>query len=444
MHRSKGPRVVRLTDRNVGSLSAIGQRRTDYTDHLLPGFVLRVSPSGHRSYCVVYGPRTAKTRFTIGWIGRITLAQAREKAREILAHAELGGDPHAERVEERRRAAASTLRLLSETFFIAKPRRRGGQWRPATEAIYRVAFDNYILPRFGNADPDGIKPQEVRLFLDGIARKVPTMANRVLEAFRRCYTWALSRGLVTTTPFVGVEKPSRERKAVRTYTNDEIRAMFAAIPGTELENLVPLIFHTATRSHETRAMRWSHVDLERALWKIPPQLAKTGEIVQQAHDIPLSKGAIAILKRIQQAQRAASVIGIKGADFVFPAPTREGYMDKPNKATNALKKALGVEDRGFLHHIRRTVSDRLKKDLGIAPWVVEALLGHAQERLAETYMPSSPLSWTRQAVDAWSDQLDMILKAATKKRRQNRRPSTRASSGRTKMPYPQAGRTGAA
>jgi integrase len=86
-------------------------------------------------------------------------------------------------------------------------------------------------------------------------------------------------------------------------TNDEIRAMLAAIQGTELEDLVPLIFHTATRSHETRAMRGSQVDLERAIWRIPPHLAKTGEVVQQEHDVPLSKGPVAILKRIQKRQR---------------------------------------------------------------------------------------------------------------------------------------------
>jgi integrase len=306
------------------------------------------------------------------------------------------------------------------SFFAAKPRKRGGQWRPATEAVYRIAFDNYILPRFGKADPDVIKPHEVRLFLDGIAKEVPTMANRVLEAFRRCYTWGLSRGLVTSTPFLGIEKPSQERKAVRTYTNDEIRAIFTSIPGMELEDLVPLIFHTATRSHETRAMRWSQVDLERAVWRIPPQLAKCGEVVQQAHDVPLSKGALTILRRIQRRQRTAAVVGIKAADFVFPAPTREGHMDKPNKSTAALKDVLRVEDRGFLHHIRRTVSDRLKKDLGVAPWIVEAVLGHAQERLVETYMPSSPLGLMRRALDTWSDHLASLLASKPRRNRHAR------------------------
>src|SRR5262245_28613776 len=113
MRSPKGARIVRLKDRNVGTLPALGNRRTDYTDQLLPGFVLRVCPTGHRSYSVIYGTGPEKTRFTIGWTERITLAQAREKARQILAHAELGGDPQGDRAEERRKAAASTLRALS-------------------------------------------------------------------------------------------------------------------------------------------------------------------------------------------------------------------------------------------------------------------------------------------------------------------------------------------
>jgi len=78
-------------------------------------------------------------------------------------------------------------------------------------------------------------------------------------------------------------------------------------------------------------------------------------------------------------------------------------------------------ERTLLHHIRRTVSDRMKKDLGIAPWVVEALLGHAQERLVETYMPSSPLSLMRQALDAWNDHFAGLLKGKPRKNRQARR-----------------------
>ena len=79
-------------------------------------------------------------------------------------------------------------------------------------------------------------------------------------------------------------------------------------------------------------------------------------------------------------------------------------------AEHALSLSLGVEDRGFLHHIRRTVADRMKKDLGVAPWIVEAILGHAQPVLIETYMPSSPLTLMHEALERWSDALAALLR----------------------------------
>ena len=50
------------------------------------------------------------------------------------------------------------------------------------------------------------------------------MANRVLETFRRCYSWALSRDYVAATPFTGIERPAPKTRATRTFSNDEIRA----------------------------------------------------------------------------------------------------------------------------------------------------------------------------------------------------------------------------
>jgi integrase len=163
-------------------------------------------------------------------------------------------------------------------------------------------------------------------------------------------------------------------------------------------------------------------------------VAKTGDVLQQPHDVPLSQGTLAILKHLKKARDEAAVVKIRTADCVFPAATREGHMDKPNKATAPLKDALGVQDRGFLHHIRRTVADRMKKDLGIAPWVVEAILGHAQPVLIETYMPSSPLALMQQALEQWSEALAAILRAKGRGARSGKRSEGR-NSGAPKGQY---------
>jgi hypothetical protein len=90
-------------------------------------------------------------------------------------------------------------------------------------------------------------------------------------------------------------------------------------------------------------------------------------------------------------------------------------MDKPNKSTASIKHALGIADRGFLHHIRRTVADRISKDLGFGPWIGHAILGHAESELSQVYMPSEPTKLIRGALNRWSDELARILKARGRK-----------------------------
>src|SRR2546422_5087353 len=75
--------------------------RTDYTDELVRGFRLRVGTDGSRVYSVGYFTGGRWKRYTIGRVGDLTLAGAREAARQIRARARLGEDPQAARVSER-------------------------------------------------------------------------------------------------------------------------------------------------------------------------------------------------------------------------------------------------------------------------------------------------------------------------------------------------------
>jgi len=94
--------VVKLDARNVRTLPAAAGKRTDYTDAVLPGFVLRVSPTSARTFGVRYYFGHRVRRFTLGDVCVLSLADAREQARQILARAALGGDPQGEKVEARK------------------------------------------------------------------------------------------------------------------------------------------------------------------------------------------------------------------------------------------------------------------------------------------------------------------------------------------------------
>lgn len=394
-----------LTAKSVLTLVAPDRGQRDYPDDVVPGLAVRVSADGARVYAIRYHFGGRRPRLTLGQVGVLSLADARELAREKLRAVAEGRDPQAEKVAARTRKKSNTVTQLAEDFWKAN----AAGFRPATRAGWRRFLDKEILPALGDRDQRDLTRGEVRLFVERIAERAPISANRAYEVLRRVFTWAVGKELVTTSPCFGIvtkDLLAKERPRERTYTNRETRAILAAVPGTELQDLVPLIFHTATRSEETRAMRWSEVDLDRALWTIPPERSKSG----RQHEVALSAPALTILRRIREGQKVVT-LGARGrAAFVFPAPTSAGFMDRPGKALVAAGEAAGLPGHLRLHDVRRTVADRLKKDLGVAPHVVEQdILGHAAPELAATYMPSGQLATARAALEAWAVELARIL-----------------------------------
>jgi integrase len=160
-----------------------------------------------------------------------------------------------------------------------------------------------------------------------------------------------------------------------------------------------VLFHTATRSDETRSMRWADVDTERGVWTIPPESSKTGEITGEAHVVPLSTGVRAILK----ARRDRKVAPL--SPYVFPAPSG-GYMRHPVRGIAAVRERSGVKDFQ-LHDVRRTVSQRIAEEFGEG--MSHSILGHARQRLGRTYIPNRPLKEQRAGLEWWSGELGRLL-----------------------------------
>jgi len=81
--------IADISNRTVSRLQP-GHKVYEVRDKRLKGFLLRVLPSGKMSFICQY---TRGRRITIGHVGIVTAAQARDEAREILARYELNGSP---------------------------------------------------------------------------------------------------------------------------------------------------------------------------------------------------------------------------------------------------------------------------------------------------------------------------------------------------------------
>jgi integrase len=196
---------------------------------------------------------------------------------------------------------------------------------------------------------------------------------------------------VAASPCAGLVA-TREHPRERVYSDAELRAIVEAVAGTELEDLVPLILFTATRSEEARSARWADMDLERRVWTIPD--VKQGG----THVLPLSTGAMKILAAVKRSE----------SQYLFTASTRAGYVDHPQKAILRVRERSGVSDFR-LHTLRTTVRTRLS-ELGIAPDVGERVLGHSMGKIRSVYDKHDYLPQMRTAMETWARALVAIMR----------------------------------
>jgi integrase len=133
------------------------------------------------------------------------------------------------------------------------------------------------------------------------------------------------------------------------------------------------------------------MDLDRRVWTIPD--VKQGG----THVLPLSTGAMKVLAGIERAE----------SPYVFPAPTRAGYVDHPQKAVLKVRERSGVSDFR-LHTLRTTVRTRLS-ELGVAPDVGERILGHTMGKIRSIYDKHDYVPQMRAALETWARTLTALV-----------------------------------
>jgi integrase len=339
-------------------------------DEALPGFGVRVKPSGIRSYVVQYRSREsgASRRLTIGRHGPLlTFDQAKKRARTILADAIRGGDP----VEERRRArGAPTMADLAADYLErhAMPKKRSKSVRDD-----RSMLDNKVLPRLRSKKVDAVTRRDVEAIHVGLKDR-PYQANRVLALLSKMFNLAVDWGWRSDNPVKGIER-YQEEKRDRWLSNEELRRLCEALDGHSNQraaNAVRLQLLTGARLGEVLSARKDAFDLERGVWTKPSHLTKQ----RRTEHVPLSGQALALLVAIVEGSALES-------PYLFPG-------DVPAQPLKGIKKfwASALRQAGIAnyrrHDNRHTYASHLVSS-GLSLELVGRLLGHTTATTTKRY-----------------------------------------------------------
>jgi Arm DNA-binding domain len=134
--------MASITKRFVDSLVP-GHKETEYWDDKLPGFGVRVKPSGVKSYVIRYRTTSGQRRLTLGQHGKITPDQARQMAKDRFHEISQKKDPSARRKEDRE---APTVQEVAERYLIDYAEIHN---KPGTAREARRLLERHVLPRLG-------------------------------------------------------------------------------------------------------------------------------------------------------------------------------------------------------------------------------------------------------------------------------------------------------
>ena len=177
-------------------------------DRALPGFGLRVHRSGANAW-ILQTRIEGKTRsIVIARHGEMDLAQARRRARDMLASVRAGDNPAN---DIRKEKTAPTVRDLADEYL----GRCDPYWKPSGRETIRIYLRARILPTFGKMPVDRVGPEDVAAWFDAVSREKPGAANRAFEILRSMLFRAEEYGFREpgTNPCLGIRKNPRRNIA---------------------------------------------------------------------------------------------------------------------------------------------------------------------------------------------------------------------------------------
>ena len=243
------PHKRKLTDRRVQNLKP-NASTTIVWDAGQRGLGLRIQPTGHKSWVVVYRHNRKPRWLTFPLV---SVRAAREKAAEVTLAVMRGQDPAPEKL-----CPATIFSAVAHRYVEEHAKLKNKSWQHASKLVRR-----YLLPSWVEVEVTAITRADVRRVIGKI--QAPMLANQVRLAASAIFTWAVSQDIVPNNPCRGIEgntPTSRER----ILSDAEVKMFWPLLEGNAGRAL-KIILLTGARPGEVARMRHEHI--KDGWWELP-------------------------------------------------------------------------------------------------------------------------------------------------------------------------------
>lgn len=361
---------------------------------------LVVKPSGSRSYSLRYSWHGQMQKMGLGATSKVKLAEARDTAIDANRLLAKGINPREQRDEQRRTEGGAVLffdfaeeiRLKRAKGFKSKAHRAKWKYNVHTRfaSLHKKRIDLIdTADVLSVLEPDWLRFQvatkDARQHLEAILSAANAAGHRKADAANPARWKGHLEYLLPKT-----RRKGKVRGPHPSLPYEDLSAFMRQLTGIDstsarmLENTIL----TCARTNEIINMRWTDIDIYRALWRVPRDLMK----MDRDHIVPLSRPVVTFLQ-------GAFPTRLADDGFVFPGRVRGEPMS--NMAMLELLKDIGRADI-TVHGFRSTFKTWCDEETNFSNQAVEFCIAHVPGDEAEkAYRRRSMLAKRKQIMDAW-------------------------------------------
>ena len=372
---------------------------------VIPGLLLVVKESGAKSWILRTVVGNKRRNIGLGGYPEISLAMAREKAREARELISNGIDP----IEQKRAIKAALLksqngRMSFSQAAIKCHEKKVPEFKNEKHAAQWIrTIESYANPIIGNIPVDDIELPHILKILEPIWAAKTETATRLRQRLENVFDWAKISG------YRKGDNPARWKghldAILPTPTKIKKVKHFAALPWVDIGEFIiqlrnrkgigaralEFIILTACRSGEVRLATWDEIDLENRVWIIPDERMKTGK----EHRVPLVDDAIKLLKNLPR---------FEGSNYVFTG-ARGGPLSDMTISKVLKKMKVDAVPHGF----RSTFRDWCAENTNYPSEVAEQALAHTIPNAVEAaYRRGDLFEKRRRLMESWAQYINTI------------------------------------
>jgi integrase len=385
----------RLTARHVATLKDPGR----YGDG--GGLWLQISTWGTKAWIFRFTMQGRARHMGLGPVDTLSLAEARDKARDARKLVLDGIDPIEQRKAVQKARWAETAKQI--TFRDAAQRyidaHKAGWRNPKHASQWSATLELYAYPVVGTLPVGAVDTALVLKILEPIWSVKTETASRLRGRIEAVLDWATARH------YRQGENPARWRghldkllpaktKVRKVRHHDampyvDIPAFMAELRRQDCISAHALEFTilTAARTGETVGATWDEIDLLTKVWTIPGERTKSG----REHRVPLSDRAAELLGKVSREDKNP---------FVFL-----GQRAGQGLSNMAMLQLLrGMKGDGLtVHGFRSTFRDWAAEETNFPREVAEAALAHVlRDKTEAAYRRGDALEKRRRLMQAWA------------------------------------------